>query len=63
MAIEDLNMMYEEARQTILQYGYENVSLELIGGVPGLSHKDFSRTGQDNIAKEISLHRDVENYD
>jgi hypothetical protein len=51
--------MYNEARDTILQYGYDNVSLDILTDLPGLSHKVFSRSGQKQISKDITNLKEV----
>jgi hypothetical protein len=58
-SIEDIGLMYNEARDIILSFGYEGVALDILVHCPELAHTEFTSGGQSKISKEIAEHKTV----
>lgn len=58
-SIQEIDLMYNEARDIILDFGYEGVALDILVNCPDLFHREFTIGGQDQIKKEITEHKGV----
>lgn len=57
-ALQELDQVYEEARQEILDFGYKNIDLGILN-IAKLDYKDYSNTGQEKVQSNIKADASV----